>query len=359
MGLSTYSIFMKGSSKVQLFSFRKSVVQEAQVKGIKPTARHFGIARNTVRDWLRRFETEGNKGLEDKRKGPNNIPHKTSKEEEKKVLEARNQAPCYGARRLKYFFNLNCSIGAIHRILKDNGLIKKRKKKYQKKNDLREYKAAYKSFTHLQMDLKHLRDMPNYWGQIKKFNLPSFQYTIRDVKSGMLFLGFSSELSELNARTMIDYVLTRLKAQMPDKIIVQTDNGVEFSGTCRHFERSTFSQEIASHSSEHKFIPPGMCNANGDVESSHHLIEEEFYNLVKVSSREDFLKKAESYRMFFNLERPNYSKKGKAPWLIAQQDWPDSNLASHAALIATIDLDKISKNSYNLEGQTIPNSAGY
>jgi molybdopterin-guanine dinucleotide biosynthesis protein A len=59
---------------------------------------------------------------------------------------------------------------------------------------------------------------------------------MRDTKSGMLFLGFSDELSELTDRTMVDYVLARLRKQMPDvEIIIQTDNGGEFSGTVRHF----------------------------------------------------------------------------------------------------------------------------
>jgi hypothetical protein len=98
------------------FKFRKMVVLEAQKNGIWATCRYRGLARNTVRTWLRRFEAEGNKGLEDKRRGPHHIPHKTSKEVEAQVIEARNQVPCYGPLRLQYFFELPCSQGAIQRI---------------------------------------------------------------------------------------------------------------------------------------------------------------------------------------------------------------------------------------------------
>jgi transposase InsO family protein len=137
----------------------------------------------------------------------------------------------------------------------------------------------------------------------------------------MLFVGFSDELSELTARTMIDYVLVRIRAQMPHhKIIVQTDNGVEFSGTTRHFERASFSQHLAKYHAEHVFIPPGMCNANGDVESVHNSIEREFFDLTRFASRRDFMQKVESYRLFYNLERPNSYKNMKSPWLIAQQE---------------------------------------
>jgi transposase InsO family protein len=327
------------------FKFKKMVVIEAQKNGIRATCHYRGLARNTVRTWLRRFEAEGNKGLEDKRHGPNHIPHKTSKEIEGQVIEARNQVPCYGPRRLQYFFELPCSQGAIQRILKQNNLTRKRKKKYQKKNDMREMKRQIKAFGSFQMDIKHLYDMPNYWGKKTKLVLlPKYQYTIRDVKSGAAFLGFSDELSELNARTMLDLFLKKLREQLPkgQGVIIQTDNGVEFGGTVRHFERSAFTQLVHSYAAQHVFIPPKMCNANGDVESFHDTIEREFFDLATdIESRDDFMQQAESYRQFYNLTRPNYSKGAKTPWLIAQEDWPDSDIASKILLTSVMDLDKL------------------
>ena len=145
---------------------------------------------------------------------------------------------------------------------------------------------------------------------------------MRDTKSGMLFLGFSDELSELTARTMVDYVLARLRSQMPDhEIIIQTDNGVEFSGTVRHFEKVASPNRLKAIKPSMSSFPPRMCNANGDVESIHNTIEKEFFDLTRFSSREDFMQKAESYRLFYNLERPNSYKGMKTPWLVAEQDW--------------------------------------
>lgn len=355
MGLTTYSMMMTGTSKEHIFQFKKQVVQWAQAHGIKPASRKWAVSRNTVRRWLRRFIEEGNQGLKEKRKGPNHIPHKTPRSVEKEVIAARKQTPCYGAQRLKYFFKLPCSTGAIYRILKANGLVHPKKKKRQTKNDLRAVKAQYSSLGHIQMDVKYLRDIPNYWGQMKEFSLPRFQYTMRDTKSGMLFLGFSDELSELTARTMVDYVLCRLRAQRPDgEIIIQTDNGVEFSGTVRYFEKATFSQQVEKYRAEHRFIPPKLCNANGDVESLHNTIEREFFDLTRFESRRDFMQKVETYRLFYNLERPNTYKKMKTPWQITQEDWPDEDLASHAVCIKAVDLDTITISGYDKEGSSIP-----
>ena len=120
MGLNIYCNAMACAKQDKFFSFRKSMVLEALEKGIKPTARRFDTSKNTK--WVRRFQKEGNDGLIDRRSGPNYIPHKTSKDEEEQVVKIRKTASCYGARRLKYFFNLKPSVGAgnLHEKLFDS-----------------------------------------------------------------------------------------------------------------------------------------------------------------------------------------------------------------------------------------------
>ena len=356
MELNKYGSLMMVMGKAKYFSVRKAIALEAQKIGIKPTARKFHMSKNTVRLWLRRYQAEGNDGLLDRRNGPLRIPHKTPLKDENQVIEYRLLAPCYGARRLKDFFGLSPSIGAIHRILKERGLVKKRKRKHHKKNDLREVKAKYRSLEKVQMDIKYLTDIPPYWEQMQRLGLPRFQYTIRDVKSGMLFLGFGDEISVDKTIKMLNHVLGRIAPLFPEKMTVQTDNGAEFSGTTRHYERNYFTQAVEAHNARHLYIRPGHCNANADVESIHHTIEEELYNLTSFDSREDFLKKAESYRKFYNLVRPNYSKKGKTPWHIAQEDHPHNDFATFAQSVEVIDLDF---NQQASGGQTCPVLAAF
>jgi transposase len=353
MELTRYGNLMKLVGKAKYFTIRKTVVQEALKNGVKPTARKFGMSKNTVKLWLKRFQCEGNDGLLDQRSGPLHIPHKTSQEMEEAVLRVRKTASCYGARRMKCFFDLKPSVGAIQRILKDHGLTKKKRKRYQKKNDLRAIKAKYRSFERLQMDIKYLTDIPPYWEMMQKLNLPRFQYTIRDVKSGMLFLGYADEISIEKSIKMLEVVLKKITHEFPGQVVVQTDNGVEFSGTTRHYENNYFTQTVHRYGAEHRYIPPGMCNANADVESIHDTIEEELYNLTSFSCREDFFRKAESYRCFYNLQRPNFSKGAKTPWLIAQQDHIDSDFATRVQFTEVIDLEGI-LNRAPLGGQTLP-----
>jgi len=356
MERTSYATYSVGKGKEYPFSFKLDAVFAAQELGKKPAARKFKININTIRSWVWRFNKHGKKGLMDQRKGPKNIPNKTSKEEEDHIIAIRKKIPCYGPQRIKYFFSIKCSVGAIQRIIRAHGLTRKRKKVKEKRRDLRDAKAKRASMTHLQMDVKYLYDIPNYWEQLKPLNLPKFQYTVRDTKSGMLFLGYSNELSELNARTMIDYVLNEMKPDLPFKIeelTVQTDNGSEFSGQARRVEKAPFVQMIEkNHGANHVYIRPGHCNANADVESSHDLIEREFFDLIKFADRDHFFRAIESYRLFFNFTRPNFSKKGKTPQQICERDW-NTSISYNYSLIKTLDLDKISDFSYQ-RVQTIP-----
>ncbi len=133
----------------------------------------------------KRFDSGGAGALKNKSRAPHRRPLKTPQEVEREIIAKRKKAPCYGPKRLKYFNpSLKASEGAIYRILKEHGLLRRHRKKYQRKQDLREVKTKYKSLTHHQEDVKHLYDIPEYWPQMTALKLPKYEYTIRDTKSG-------------------------------------------------------------------------------------------------------------------------------------------------------------------------------
>jgi len=357
----SYSTYVVGKGKEYSFEFKQDMVFSAQELGVKPTARKFKVTRNTVREWKRRFETEGKKGLYDRRKGPHHIPNKMPKEMEEKIVSIRQMTKCFGPKRIKYHYDIPYSLGAIQRVIRSHGLTRKRRKVREKRRDMRAVKAKRASMTHMQMDVKYLTDIPNYWEQLKPLGLPKYQYTIRETKTGMLFLGYSDELSELNARTMIDYVLDEMKWDLPfdiSELTIQTDNGSEFSGQARRVETAPFVQMIEkTHGANHVYIRPGHCNAQADVESSHQLIETEFFDLTRFANRDDFFRKVESYRLYFNFVRPNFYKGGKTPQKICASDW-GPNISYNFSLIRTVDLDRMSTFSYQ-RGQSIPGLTAY
>lgn len=105
---------------------------------------------------------------------------------------------------------MRASEGAIKRILWEHKLT--RTKKYQRRNDLREEKARYRALSKHQENTKHLYDIPRYRSQIMRLGLPRYQYTIRDVKSGFMVLGYGSECSEVYSELFTEAYIGHLKS---------------------------------------------------------------------------------------------------------------------------------------------------
>jgi transposase len=350
-----------GSSREKKDSVKLDVVRYAQLHGNKPAARRFGCSKNTVKLWRHRYEEQAMTGLQDRRKGPNCIPHKTSKEEEQDIIKYRKKSPCYGPKRLKWAYDINASEGAIARILKEKDLTRKRRKKYQRKQDLRAVKAImHQAISHHQEDVKHLYDIPYYYEQLQRLGLPKYEYTLRDTKSGFLMLGFAQEYSELYSTIMTEHYLdhARLHGLDVSRVTIQTDNGSEFGGRKKNINTPGFVNTIVcKQGAKHQYIPPGMCNANADVESVHATIENEFFDIEAFKDEEDFWNKAQAYQLFYNIVRPNYSKGGKPPAQIIFEERP--SLDSRFLLFPVIDLDKEFRQRCGPDGpKKITNSGG-
>jgi transposase InsO family protein len=298
------------------FALRHQLVQFARTKGIKAAVRHFGCFRNTVRKWLRRFQTQGNDGLRSQSRAPKSCPHKTKGSLENRVVALRKKSPGFGARRLIEEFTLPLGHNAAQRIINAHHLARPHKRRHRRKNDLRAVKAAYAPFTRFQMDVKYLTDIPFYWPQMQRNGLPRFQYTIRELSCGAQFLAYSNELSKTYATLAVERFLKHLQRYALDthQIIITTDLGIEFDGDTVHYRPESFHLTIEQQfGAEHRFNPPSCPNANADVESVHNTIEAEFFDAQVFSSKADFFPKITTYQLWYNTARKNSSRGYKSP----------------------------------------------
>ena len=305
------------TSNSKNFDLRKKMVDFAKKYGIKPAARQFQTTPKTVRKWLQRYDTEHNQGLFDRSRRPHFSPNKTSSEFEKQVLDRRRKTPGFGAKRLIQEFDLPVSHNVANRIFREHNLLRKRRKKHHKKNDLRHIKAAYQPFTRFQMDVKHLNDLPNYFVQMKTLGLPAFQYTIREVSTGAQFLAYSQELSKTYATLAVERFLKHLQRFQIDtnQVVIQTDLGHEFDGNAVHYRPGGFHETIEGErfKAKHRFNPPACPNANADVESVHATIETEFFEAEVFINAKDFWQKIWTYQFWYNVSRKNSSRFWKSP----------------------------------------------
>jgi transposase len=302
--------------KEYLYNLRRRMV-ETYLNGASydKVAREYGTNRKTVMKWVERYRLHGWEGLRDLPRRPLSSPNKTDDVREVEIVELR-QDTGFGAERLKREFELNTGHNAIHRIFKKHGLInKQREKKRYKRNSLRSIKEQLKPFELIQIDIKYLIDIPWLYPFLKGFNLPKYQITARDVKTGTVYVFFCYEKSIASTIRATDILLTHLKLCGIDlkDTVIQTDNGSEFSGNRVKHNRGYTSFLRDKWGIQHRFIPPRYPNANADVETFHRIIESEFYSREVYMNMKEFLDKVLTYAAYFNLERKNSNRGYRAP----------------------------------------------
>jgi len=292
-----------------IFDMRFRMVQMAQDRGISEAARVFATTRKTVGKWKRRYEQEGLAGLNDRSRAPKNIPHKISEELEEQIVELRRRLPSWGQDRLAEEFALPCSPKTVNRVLHSHELIKKRKKRWQKRKDLRERKKRMKLFEKIQMDVKDLSDIDRYWPQMKRLGLPRYEFTARGMKTGGCFFCYGYEKSLINSVLFAGYLGQHLQKYgvKLNEVIFQTDNGTEFVGPPNmKAQKSAFVELIEdTFQARHMRIPPGQCTWNSDVEAFHGMVEDDFYDVEDYRNAHEFLAKAYGYQLYFNYKRKN------------------------------------------------------
>lgn len=327
---------------------RLRMVRQAQNLGVKPTAALFGTTPKTVRKWLRRFDGTL-QSLTDHSRAPKRPAHRLTKRDEKRIMELKEKHGRFGAERLKQMYDLPYAPATIRKVAKAHGLQKiYRRKKHQTKRYLREIKRQWALFQQSDIDTKDLYDIPEYWIQMKTLGLPCCQYTFREVTSGLMFLAFANERSLTYATLFAQYIIQHLQDCQVDlsKATWQSDNGSEFIGSWQAKNDSIFTQAIESVPGQvHRTIPPGAHRFQADVETVHNLIEIEFYEIETFVDRTNFLAKANSYQLWFNLARKNSGKEHKTPWQLIQEKQPQIN--TRLPMLPPVFLEDLFKINYS------------
>ena len=323
---------------------RYQMVQYALAHGVKPTARLFGSSPSVVRKWLTRFKEQGYAGLSDLSRRPHYSPRATAQSIKDHIVGLKDKYRRLGAVQVKTLEKLPQAPKTIRKFWREAGVASRRKrKKYITKQNLREVKKQFYLFQQSCEDTKDLIDIPEYWPQMRRLNLPTVQYTRREISCGILFLGFANERSLIHATLFAAYInhqMAKYKAMPEDSARCQTDNGVEFCGSWNAKEPSAYTKTIESLPGQfHTTIFPGAHRMQADVETVHGLMETEFYEIETFADRADFISKANTYQLFFNLERPNTYKEHKTPWQLAQEKKPDLN--KRLLMTAAVDLDAL------------------
>ena len=335
-----YQIMRNCTDKKQ---HRYQMVVFGKKNGIKCAARVFNTSPPVVRKWRDRYEVEGYQGLEDRSHRPLKMPMATPEVAKRKIIKLKEKYKRMGAIQVKRLEELDSCPRTIRKIWAEAGVGRKsRKKKYKTKQNLREVKKRYKLYQKACDDTKDLKDIPEYYMDMRKKRLPQRQYTHREVSCGVQFLGFADDLSLTHSTIFAGYINQHLEKHnlLPARSTRQTDNGSEYIGSWNAKKASSYTKEIGRlKGQEHSTIFPGAKTCQSDVETVHNLIEQEFFEIESFENREDFFNKAHTYQTFFNFERPNTYKENKTPWELAKEKNP--KLKKEALMLPPIDLDAV------------------
>lgn len=313
------------------FDIRNRMIQYARDHGIKPAAREFSTTVKTVKKWLRRWEN-GNKHFKNESKKPKRSPKSIGQFWKFKIIreceKARDNKKRINSAMLKRKFKIPYSLNTILRVMRESGFRKINKPKHERKRDLRAMKLKYKAFEKIQIDVKYLDDIPEMYGHYIDYKLPKYQYTARCIRTGALYISYGRFKTQMNSCLFLAYVVNHIKnhGYDLDGFRIQTDNGSEFIGSMNKKTPSAFTELIESADMIHRRIPPGAKTWQSDVESSHRLIEDEFYSYEMITSFNNFFYKAAQYQKDFNTVRHN-SYKGGTPQEILEQVSPSSDPA--------------------------------
>ena len=333
----TYSDFLKDTREP--LQMRLAIVRRYnEIKNITQVALEFHTTRKTVRKWIHRF-SGAITSLKNLSTAPKEPHRQIEQSTEDLLVQFKQKHESLGYDYIHhYLIAYHCteipSRTTCYNIWKKHGFISKSKKKHETKKDLRAIKAKYHAFEKIQIDVKELKDIPNYLEQSYalvhkraqevplKYGLPMYQYTARDIKTGTLFVSHAYGHNRHTAAIFADRVLTHLGNYGITPRVIQTDNGTEFCNTRDALDLSPLFIQVVTKDNkvEHRRIPPGAKTWQSDVETSHWIIEKEFYNAVKAVSDTNMIAKLRAYQWGFNVLRKNHYKGDRTPLEILREE---------------------------------------
>jgi transposase len=192
---------------------------------VSDVARRFGVARQTVHDWLRRYGREGMAGLVVRSSKPLSCPHQTRAEIEVRIVELRRAHPSWGPRTIGYHLEKEGvspvpSRSAIYRSLIRHRLLDPKARR-KRRSDYKRWERG-KAMELWQMDV-----MGGVWladgSELK---------VVTGIDDHSRFCVSAMVVRRATARPVCDALAVAMRAHgVPDQVL--TDNGKVFTGRFR------------------------------------------------------------------------------------------------------------------------------
>jgi transposase InsO family protein len=269
---------------------RAVLLYKERIKQQKDICAIYEISDRTLRRWIRAYERGGVRELEPGKPGPRHPGNSIPKSLEDRILKLKQKHPSWGARRLKYQYDLPCHWLTVHRVIKRNGMLVRIKAKPQ----------PVKRFQRYHVDSMWQGD--------------SFQFRIAGV--GKVYVtGFTDDRSRFRVRSGVylhksgkesTEVLQRAlqKGRIPRELYL--DNGGQFKA-------DEFKAEVRKYHIKPIYGKPYHPRGRGKIEGYHKVLWRELITQVRFSSLDHFKRELSKFDRRYNYWRKSQSLGWKTP----------------------------------------------
>jgi transposase InsO family protein len=290
---------------------RYRAVREVLDEGASVTdvARRYGVPRQTVHAWLRRYAAgDGLAGLADRSSRPDSCPHQMPPEVEARVLGIRRAHPAWGPSRIVWQLEQEGreqlpGRSSVYRALVRHGLVEARKRK-RRREDYRRWERG-RAMELWQMDVMgrvHLAD-----GQEVK--------VVTGIDDHSRFVVCAKVVLRATARPVCQALAEALRRHgVPQQIL--TDNGKVFTGRFGAGPGPVmFDRICADNGICHLLTAPYSPTTTGKVERLHKTMRAEFFTRTDrlFQAPGDLQDALDAWVAEYNTARPHQSCGGRPP----------------------------------------------
>jgi transposase InsO family protein len=286
-----------GVVEQRLAAVREVLVDGATVSGV---ARRYGVARQTVHVWLRKYAESGLSGLADRSSKPQGCPHQMPPEVEALVVELRRDHPGWGPRTIGHQLARRGVVPvpgrtSIYRCLVRHGLITPEARR-RRRSDYKRWERS-RAMELWQMDIVGGVCLAD--GSEAKI--------VSGIDDHSRFVVSAMVVARATARPTCDALTAAMRAHgVPEQVL--TDNGKVFTNRFGPGSGEVLFDRICRENGiRHLLTAPRSPTTTGKVERWHKTLRREFLTGKVFASIEDAQAQLDAWVRHYNHERPHQS----------------------------------------------------
>jgi transposase InsO family protein len=289
---------------------RYRAVLEVLEEGVSVTevARRYGVVRQTVHGWLRRYAEDGLGGLADRSPRPASCPHQMAAVTEARIVGMRREHPGWGPSRIRWELERAGVVplpgrSAVYRALVRHGLVQARKRR-RRREDYRRWERPRA------MDLWQMDVMGRVYlaggAEVK---------IVTGIDDHSRFVVCAKAVLRATARPVCQALTEALaRHSVPQQIL--TDNGKVFTARFGPGPGPVmFDRICADNGIKHLLTKPYSPTTTGKIERLHKTMRAEFFRAAdgQHATLAELQQALDAWVADYNTARPHQSCGGRPP----------------------------------------------